>query len=103
MQTVKGFSIMMVMFFCLGGALSGTAMGQDEQKDISSYSCKDVMRMSGTDRELVLAVLHAFILGKKGTTKFDVPKLTNATDEFIEFCLDNPNDNALAVMEKLTK
>jgi hypothetical protein len=94
---------MMVMFFCLGGALSGTAMGQDEQQDISSYSCKDVMRMSGTDRELALAVLHAFILGKKGTSKIDVPKLTNATDEFIEFCLDNPNDNALAVMEKLTK
>ena len=103
MQTVKGFSIMMVMFFCLGGALSGTAMGQDEQKDISSYSCKDVMRMSGTDRELALAVLHAFILGKKGTTKFDVPKLTNATDEFVEYCLDNPKDNALAVMEKFTK
>ena len=103
MQTVKVFSIVMVIVLYLGVVFSGTAMGQDEQKDISSYSCKDVMRMSGTDRELALAVLHAFILGKKGTTKFDVPKLTNATDEFIEFCLDNPNDNALAVMEKLTK
>ncbi len=78
-------------------------MEQDGQKDISNYFCKDVMRMSGPDRELALAVLQAFILGKKGASKFDLQKLTDATNEFIEYCLDNPNDNALVVMEKFTK
>jgi hypothetical protein len=71
--------------------------------DMNDYLCKDVMRLSGDDRENTLAFVHGYRLGKKGTTQFDVGELTVLTDKFIEHCLDNPNDKALAAFEKLGK
>ncbi len=38
-----------------------------------------------------------------GTTQFDVQALSDLTDRYIDYCLDNPNDNALAAFEKLGK
>jgi hypothetical protein len=101
---LKHFLVSVFFIFFLGAGLAGNAMGQDANvKDLKSYSCKDIMRFSGGDRDLAIGVLHAFLLGKKGTTQFDVQKLADSTDNFIEACLDNPNDNALELMEKLTK
>jgi hypothetical protein len=34
---------------------------------------------------------------------FDVEVLSDLTDRFIDYCLDNPTDNALAAFEKLAK
>jgi len=79
-------------------------MGEEQGlHDLSNYACKDVMRMSGSERDLAIVALHAFILGKKGVTTFDVGKLSGTTDTFVETCLDNPSDKALATMEKLSK
>ncbi len=104
MQVSKRLVTWIVIMVFSGIAFSGIAMGQEEgQKDLSSYMCKDVMRSSGNERDLFIGFIHAFILGKKGTPKFDEMKLAEATDKFIDHCLDNPNDKALEVMEKLTK
>jgi hypothetical protein len=87
--------------------LLGTAAALAEEastkKDLNEYLCKDVMRLSGSEREVSLALVHGYRLGKMGTTEFDVEVLSNLTDRFIEHCLDNPNDNALAAFEKLGK
>jgi hypothetical protein len=69
--------------------------------DLNDYLCKDVMRLSGDDRENTLAFVHGYRLGKKNTTQFDVAELSALTDRFIEHCLDKPNDKALAAFEKL--
>jgi hypothetical protein len=88
--------------------LSGTTAAAlaDEpatKKDLSEYRCKDVMRLSGSEREVSLALVHGYRLGKIGTTQFDVEVLSDLTDRFIDYCLDNPTDNALAAFEKLAK
>jgi hypothetical protein len=104
MKTAKVFLTGFVMMFFAGMVFSGIAMGEDEgQLDLNNYACKDVMRMSGNDRDLAIVALHAFIMGKKGTTKIDIAKLTGVTDTFIETCLDNPNNKALDTMDKLSK
>lgn len=101
---LKHFLVSVFFIFILGAGLAGNAMGQDANlKDLKSYSCKDIMRLSGGDRDLAIGVLHAYFLGEKGTTQFDVQKLSDRTDKFIESCLDNPKDNAFELMEKLTK
>ncbi len=71
--------------------------------DLTAHSCKDVMRLSGEDREIALALVHGYVLGKKGTTKYDVETLAQITDRFIDHCLDNPKDNALAAFEKIAR
>ena len=82
-----------------------TAFAEEETSpnDMNDYLCKDVMRLYGEDRENTLAFVHGYRLGKKNTTQFQVDDLTELTDKFIEHCLDNPNDKALAAFEKLGK
>jgi hypothetical protein len=73
------------------------------KQDLGAFSCKDTMRLSGDDREIALALAHGYVLGKKGTTQYDVEVLAQITDQFIDYCLDHPTDNALESFEKLAK
>ena len=82
------------------GALAAETKGT---KDLRSYVCTDVMRMSGEDRQIALAIVHGYALGKKGTTRFDVDALAQITDKFVEYCLDHPAENALESFEKIAR
>ena len=64
--------------------------------DINDYLCKDIMRMSDQERAVSLGVLHGYRLGKKGATSFVSENLSKVSDEFVEYCLDNPHEKALA-------
>ena len=80
---------------------NGLAEPNDTKRDFSNLACKDVMRLSGTDRDIALAFTHGYMLGKKGTTEYDVDALAQVTDRFIDHCLDHPADNALQSFEKI--
>jgi len=82
-------------------ASAGVAEVPTAQKDLSVFVCKDVIRLSGSERENALALVHGYRLGKMDTTKYDIETLSDLTDRFIDFCLDNPDANALAAFEKL--
>jgi hypothetical protein len=73
------------------------------KKDLKDFSCKEVMRLSGSERENALALVHGYRLGKMNTTQYEIEALADLTDRFIDHCLDNPNDKALAAFEKLGK
>ncbi len=73
------------------------------QKDLTDFVCKDIMRLSGSERENTLALAHGYRLGKMNTTKYEIEVLSDLTDRFIDHCLDNPSDKALAAFEKLGK
>jgi hypothetical protein len=74
------------------------SFAQDNMREVESYACRDVMRMSGGDRDIAIAFLHGYILGTEGETAFDIDELRAATDLFIEDCLSNPDDTALEAM-----
>lgn len=71
--------------------------------DLKSFTCKDAMKLSGSDRDIALALLHGYMLGKKNQTAYIVENLAEITDNFIEHCLDHPTDNALESFEKMYK
>ena len=91
------------IFALLFGTAAALAEEPSTKKDLNDYVCKDVMRLSGSERESSLALVHGYRLGKMGTTEFEVEALADLTDRYIDHCLDNPNDNALAAFEKLGK
>jgi hypothetical protein len=70
---------------------------------VELFTCKDVMREPNTSREVAIAFLHGYLLGKSGGSKFNVETLERQTGAFIEQCLDNPKDNAADVMSRLKK
>lgn len=89
--------IALPMLYAPAGAAEG------EVVDMTRYLCKDVMRMHEDDRAVTIGVLHGYMLGKKNATSFVVDDLSRVSNEFIEYCLDNPNEKAMASFEKLAK
>ena len=83
--------------------LAGTAETADAKRDFATLACRDVMRLSGAERDIALAFTHGYMLGKKGTTQYDVDALAQITDQFIDYCLDHPAENALQSFEKFAK
>ena len=79
------------------------AAGAQDSKDrtIEQYTCKDVMRESGPNRDVAIAFLHGYLLGKSGSSKFNVDTLRQQSDAFIERCLDNPGEKAVDAAAKI--
>jgi hypothetical protein len=70
-------------------------------RTVEQYTCKDIMRESGRNRDVAIAFLHGYLVGKSGTSKFNLETLTKQSNAFIEQCLDNPNAKAEDVMVKI--
>jgi len=81
---------------------SASAVAQDSgARKVEQYTCKDIMRESGSTRDTAIAFLHGFLLGKSGSDGFDLEALTKQTDAFIDHCLDNPAQKAMDAMMKV--
>ena len=68
---------------------------------VELFACKDVMREPDASREVAIAFLHGYLLGKSGNSKFNVEIMERQTNAFIEQCLDNPQSKAADVLAKL--
>jgi hypothetical protein len=78
-----------------------TVYAQDNgDRTIEQFACKDMIRESGSNRDVAIAFLHGYLLGKSGSSKFNLDLLKKQTDLFIDRCLENPNDKALDSMLK---
>jgi len=78
------------------------ASAQDaKDRTVEQYTCKDVMRESGPNRDVAIAFLHGYLLGKSGSSKFNVDTLRQQSDAFIERCLENPGEKAVDAAAKV--
>ena len=93
----------LVASFIFSGALDMASVQAQDSNDrtIEQYACKDILRESGSNRDVAIAFLHGFLLGKSGGTKFNLETLKKQTDAFLERCLDNPHDKAVDTMMKV--
>jgi hypothetical protein len=74
-----------------------------QDRVVEQYLCKDVMRESGANRDVAIAFLHGFLLGKSGSSAFNLDQLRKQSDEFIEACLDKANEKAVDVMSAVKR
>lgn len=70
-------------------------------RTVEQYTCKDVMRESGPNRDIAIAFIHGFLLGKSGSSKFNVDVLYEQGSRFVDYCLDNPKEKAADVLTKI--
>ena len=71
--------------------------------DWNAFLCKDIMRMSGDERIIALSLLNGYYMGKKGDTAHSAGSMGKASDDFTEYCLDNPQAKALETFGKFVK
>src|SRR5262245_2602551 len=72
-------------------------------RTVDQYQCRDVMRESGANRDVAIAFLHGFLLGKSGRANFNLDEMHKQTDAFIEHCLNNPTEKAVDAMMAVKK
>lgn len=70
-------------------------------RTVDQYTCKDVMQASDDGRTTAIAFLHGFLLGKSGSSSFDLDVMAKQTDAFTDYCLDNPKEKAITAMTKV--
>jgi HdeA/HdeB family len=81
---------------------TGAALAQEkDDRSVDQYLCKDIMRDSGASRDVAIAFIHAYLLGRANATTFNVAKMRQQNEAFINRCLDNPNEKALDAMMKV--
>jgi len=102
-NSLRNFMTAAVTSVLLIGTTVTLAEEESTQKNLNDFVCKDIMRLSGSERENTLALAHGYRLGKMNTTTYEIEVLSDLTDRFIDYCLDNPNDKALEAFEKLGK
>ena len=90
----------LIAVLCWTGASSAQTTSD---RAVEAFTCKDVMREPNSSREVAIAFLHGFLLGKSGGSKFNVEVLEKQTNAFIEQCLDDPKGNAVDVMARVRK
>ena len=61
------------------------------------------MRESGVNRDVAVAFLHGYLIGKAGGDRFNVETLRKQTDAFLDRCLDNPSAKAVDAMSETKK
>jgi len=79
---------------------SDTSSGKEPSSfDLNTLTCKEVMILSGNDRDVVVSFLLGYFSGHAKATELNVATLTHATNKFLDSCLDNPTANALITMQ----
>ena len=81
---------------------SGPISAQDANtRTVDQYTCKDVMREHGGNRDVTIAFLHGYLLGKSGRATFNIDDLHKQKSAFIERWLDNPSESDVDAMSKI--
>ena len=85
----------------VSGLIAPVSAQDSKDRTVEQYTCKDIMRESGANRDVAIAFLRGFLLEKSGSTKFNLDVLHKQSDDFIERCLTNPNEKAMDIMAKV--
>jgi len=89
--------------FLIAAAFAANPLSAQDagERSTDQYACKDVMRESGSNRDVAIAFVHGIFVGKSGGTKFNIETLKKQTDAFIDRCLENPSEKAMDAMAKV--
>jgi len=96
-------SLIPVALVALPLLYSPVSVADDDAVDLTQYLCKDIMRMSDEERAVSIGLLHGYRLGMKGEKSFAPNELAAISNKFIEYCLDNPHEKAMASFSKLAE
>lgn len=71
---------------------------ESAQTNLDDALCRDVMILSGIERDVTIAFLHGVLVGKSGNMMINPDQMTDSTDDFLNMCLDAPNAKAMDIL-----
>lgn len=102
MKMTIGLFTGLLTLWVLWGIEANLAWGQEEgpEVNISEVSCRDMLKMAGDERDYSLVFFHGYVQGKQETEIFSETQLSQATDQIVDYCIDNPSDSLMEVFEE---
>ena len=101
MKSVKSVAASVAVSILMALGVAGAAYAGDEQvKNVNEFLCRDILRVAGDERDIAVAFMHGYLLGKSGKDTFNREKLSAATDNFIEACLGDVNGVAVKTLQQ---
>jgi HdeA/HdeB family protein len=100
-KTHSTAAVAAALLTCFASGLVPVWAQDSKDRVVEQFTCKDIMRESGANRDVVIAFLHGFLLGKSGSSKFNLDVLRRESDDLIERCLDNPGEKAVDAAAKV--
>ena len=70
---------------------------------IDEMTCREMLKMGGSERDFTMIFLHGFMSGKKSELLFEPGPLADATDKVLDSCINDPNQKLLVVFESARK
>lgn len=70
---------------------------------IAALTCRDLLQASGQKRDLLLALVHGYVAGKKGQQSIDTVDMSFVTDMVVDHCIETPSDRLLAAFAATEK
>lgn len=81
---------------------SFSLMAKAQETDIinlQELTCKELLESSGDERTNLIIFIHGYFQGKAENTTINAPVLASSTNKIIETCIENSEQNLLAVFE----
>ena len=103
-RKIRATIALLTTLVILGPLSANVAIAQDDEiKDLRSVSCRDVLLAHGEERDGIILVLHAYLLGEAKQLTYSADSLGEATDRFFDACIEAPESEALATMREQLK
>ncbi|ACK70481.1 hypothetical protein PCC7424_2053 [Gloeothece citriformis PCC 7424] len=105
---MKKFSWLLALTLCFAESVVLRSYAQDNaipnsaasSVDFSKIDCETLLKMDGDERDYTIIFFQGFMSGRRNTMIVDELAFARATDEVIDYCVDNPNDRVISVFEK---
>lgn len=80
------------------------SLAQEIEEDTNIYlekiSCRELLKMPGEDKKLTLIFYHGLMSAKKDQMVVDRITLRDATDQVIDYCINNPDETLMTVFDQ---
>jgi hypothetical protein len=85
----------LVTILVLSGISVVKAQEPQDEIDVTTIDCRTLLQMDGDDQDSTILFFHGFMTAKNNESVILVDKLGEATDNVVNYCIDNPNDTLL--------
>ena len=90
----------LVTILVLSGINVVNAQEPQDEIDLNTIDCRTLLQMDGDDQDSTILFFHGLMTAKNNESVILVDKLGEATDNVINYCIDNPDDTLLNTFTK---
>ena len=90
----------LVTILVLSGISVVKAQEPQDEINLTTIDCRTLLQMDGDDQDSTILFFHGFMTAKNNESVILVDKLGEATDNVVNYCIDNPDETLLNTFTK---